>query len=374
MARPFIQKYETASGSSRYRAWYYDGVGRRASKVFHTKREAEAFLKAKAGEEATGTLADSVAGRVSFESVWKERQQREEFAPLTLKSHATVWRQVGPVLGHMPVLDIQPRHIEAVLAKIEKPGMKAKARTILVAVFSYAMAEGRIPTNPAKARRKSRTRSARMAGKASRSPQDRRYLNREELDALLGSIPDRYRMLVGLMARIGLRPGEAYALTVGQIDGARLRIDRTIDGAATKTGESRNVTLPAILVEALTEQVARYSDPTDPEALVFPNRNGGMLRRDSFRQVFQRAAIKAGINHGFSPNDLRHTAVSFAIAHDANVYDVQRMLGHAKPSITLDVYGDLWDESPERLAKALDAAIREERLALPAPRKALPPA
>jgi hypothetical protein len=49
--------------------------------------------------------------------------------------------------------------------------------------------------------------------------------------------------------------------------------------------------------------------------------------------------------------------VSFAIAHGATVYDVQRMLGHSKPSITLDVYGERWEGSQERLADALDVAL-----------------
>ena len=44
-------------------------------------------------------------------------------------------------------------------------------------------------------------------------------------------------------------------------------------------------------------------------------------------------------------NDLRQSAVSFAVAHGANVYAVQRMVCHSKPSVTLDVYGELWDDS-----------------------------
>ena len=42
------------------------------------------------------------------------------------------------------------------------------------------------------------------------------------------------------------------------------------------------------------------------------------------------------------------------------MYHVQKMLGHAKPSITLDVYGELWDESQEQLAERMDAALRSE--------------
>jgi hypothetical protein len=42
----------------------------------------------------------------------------------------------------------------------------------------------------------------------------------------------------------------------------------------------------------------------------------------------------------------------------ANVKAVQRMLGHAKASMTLDVYADLFDEDLDGVADRLDAAIR----------------
>jgi hypothetical protein len=42
---------------------------------------------------------------------------------------------------------------------------------------------------------------------------------------------------------------------------------------------------------------------------------------------------------------------------------VQRMVGHSKPSITLEDYGELWDDSQEQLATKLDEAIRAEWVA-----------
>jgi hypothetical protein len=42
----------------------------------------------------------------------------------------------------------------------------------------------------------------------------------------------------------------------------------------------------------------------------------------------------------------------------ANVKAVQRMLGHAKASMTLDVYADLFDTDLDAVAVELDAAIR----------------
>jgi hypothetical protein len=44
-----------------------------------------------------------------------------------------------------------------------------------------------------------------------------------------------------------------------------------------------------------------------------------------------------------TPHDLRHTAASPAIGAGANVKALQRMLGHAKASITRDTNADLSD-------------------------------
>ena len=57
---------------------------------------------------------------------------------------------------------------------------------------------------------------------------------------------------------------------------------------------------------------------------------------------------------GLHPHELRHTAVSLAVSAGANVKAVQRMLGHAKASMTLDVYADLFDDDLEAVADRLD--------------------
>jgi Phage integrase family len=59
-----------------------------------------------------------------------------------------------------------------------------------------------------------------------------------------------------------------------------------------------------------------------------------------------------------TPHDLRHTAASLAVSSDANVKAVQRMRGHAKASMTLDVYADLFDDDLDIVADRLAQAIR----------------
>ena len=47
----------------------------------------------------------------------------------------------------------------------------------------------------------------------------------------------------------------------------------------------------------------------------------------------------------------------------ANVKAVQRMLGHAKASMTLDIYADLFDEVADRLNEAIEVTADALRTA-----------
>jgi len=56
------------------------------------------------------------------------------------------------------------------------------------------------------------------------------------------------------------------------------------------------------------------------------------------------------------PHELRHTAASLAIASGADVKQVQNMLGHRSATITLDLYGHLWND--DTVAISMDDAYR----------------
>jgi Phage integrase family len=69
--------------------------------------------------------------------------------------------------------------------------------------------------------------------------------------------------------------------------------------------------------------------------------------------------VKAAGLDGLTPHDLRHTAASLAVAAGANVKSVQRMLGHASATMTLDVYAGLFGDDLDRVADLLDEAERK---------------
>lgn len=119
----------------------------------------------------------------------------------------------------------------------------------------------------------------------------------------------------------------------------------------------RSVAVPSIVVEALEEHLASFSEPGS-DGLVFPAPNGGFLRLENFRKRIWLPAVAAA---GVAPlriHDLRHTCASLAIAAGADVKVLQRMLGHASAALTLDRYGHLMPGQAEAVAQRLDALAR----------------
>lgn len=102
------------------------------------------------------------------------------------------------------------------------------------------------------------------------------------------------------------------------------------------------------LPAALSEDLAALMVAKDRDALVFTDQRGGVLRNSNWRsRVFRPAVLRCqSADDTFptiTPHDLRHTPASLAVSERANVKAVQRMLGHAKASMTLDIYADLFD-------------------------------
>ena len=119
-----------------------------------------------------------------------------------------------------------------------------------------------------------------------------------------------------------------------------------------KSHQRREVSIPSFLVADFDAHVAGK----EPDDLVFGGiRKGQPLRVSTFRSAFSAGAASIGIP-GLHPHELRHTAASLAIASGADVKVVQKMLGHASATMTLDTYGHLFEDRLDNVAAAMDAA------------------
>ena len=192
---------------------------------------------------------------------------------------------------------------------------------------------------------------------------DKRFLTHEQVAQLADAAGERARLVILVLAFCGLRFGELAALRVRRVDLMRRRLEvaesvTEVGGVATfgspKAHQSRSVPLPRFVVEELAEHITGRG----PDEFVFPAPGGGVLRLMNWRRrVFDPAARAAGLE-GLTPHELRHTAVSLAIAAGASPKDVQRMVGHASAAVTLDVYAGLFEDSLDDVAARMDAAAR----------------
>jgi integrase len=169
------------------------------------------------------------------------------------------------------------------------------------------------------------------------------------------------RIAILFLAYTGVRFGELAAIRAGQVDldRRRARIAQSVtavNGAlvwGTPKGHAQRwVSFPEFVAADLTVLVGTRA----ANELVFVSPNGDPLRASSFRRdVFTPAATRAGLP-GLVPHELRHTAASLAIAAGADVKVVQQMLGHKSATLTLDLYGHLFDDRLGEVADALNRA------------------
>ena len=219
---------------------------------------------------------------------------------------------------------------------------------VLRRVLDELVADRALPYNPA---------SVSVPGKRpGRKPRKIDVPTHEEVDRLLAAARTEARPVFELAASLGLRRSELLALTWADVDLDGREV--LVRASKTDAGE-RTVPMFGSARRVLLEQKAR-SRFTRPEDLVFgnavglPERPAGWARRE-----FLPARKRAGLPQTFRLHDLRHYAVSRLIEQGANVLLVSKVAGHARPSVTLDVYAHLFREGLAEAAERFDPLTRD---------------
>ena len=175
---------------------------------------------------------------------------------------------------------------------------------------------------------------------------------------------DLHELMAHTAAYTGLRQGELFALTTGQIDPAArvIDVDRkvievsgTLLTGAPKGRKRRKTIYPARtpqsypLAEKITARIqaarAEQDAGTNPLGLMFPSPHGTYWRSSNFdRRVLAPAYLAAGWrdpagNGGWTWHSLRHVLCTTALfTWKLDATDVSAMAGHANIRTTLDMY------------------------------------
>jgi integrase len=391
-------------GDGRYRwqvtlGYELNGKRRTASGVSDDKTQA-GIAKAKAlADFSRGLLGASDNITLSaYAEIWLNRQKG--LSPNSLLSYR---RELGYALGHLGKLklkNIKPHHAKDCMLKLSETVMLSgagrgkpmshrtltKVRMHLKTVFREAVQDGLLYINPMEAVKPLRQPRGESVGVALDFPQMTRF---HELGlALYDAGLCRLFPALFTAASLGLRRGEVMALRWQDVDFEKgvLYVRQNIttpNGKVTigplKTAHSRRdvplpVTLHKLLLRHLEGQqreqreafgswnrtgpvfatalgtyphvdnlhrsltcLVEWSDPdkfTDKKRLSVASEEAAKLEE----------VIRAGGRlPDLSPHDLRHTAATLMLRRGMPVEVVSRILGHAKVSLTLDIYRHVLD-------------------------------
>src|SRR5262245_49819534 len=169
-----------------------------------------------------------------------------------------------------------------------------------------------------------------------------------------------------LMARTGLRLGEALALKWEDIHIARreLRVERAIfngEISTPKSGHGRTVDMSQQLTETLRRLHAELKADKlrkglqDMPRWVFASLAGTPLDHANVEKAFKRVLKAAELPLHYTPRCLRHTFASLLLQQGGSPAYVQRQLGHASIQLTVDTYGKWLPMGNKAAVDALDS-------------------
>lgn len=322
--------------------------------------------------------------RLRFDTVagwWRERFEAMVEAgdrhARTLEAHCyQLERNLLPRLGSRRIAALRVEDVATLIVALRADGRSAKTTAnaigTLQSIIRFARRRGWIIGDPVdllepEERPRPRRRRQRVLGHA-------------EIERLLATCPTSGRLMVATALYGGLRISELLGLIWDDIDFAtglirvRAQLSRAHHGeparrvAPKTTASVREVPLLEQLSHLLAahKQASRFATSSD---WVFATSRGTPHgQRNVARRLLGRAADAARLNEGAWPplrfHDLRHTFASHLIVDlGLDIAQVSRIMGHARITITLDVYTHLFDdvrharELPQRMAASKFASL-----------------
>ncbi len=298
--------------------------------------------------------------------------------PSTIRNYERIIRlQIKPLLGPVRLVDLNLARIERfyseLLIKENGPRTVRHTHSVLHRALERAVRYDLIAKNPAKG-----------AILPKYTPPEMKVLDESQVNRFLMSARgSHYEALYHLAIITGMRQGELYGLTwddlhwhTGELNVLRQAVSVSGGGWAfaelktrygTRTIKLGEGTLRMLQMhkERQTLQIAMAGKRWKDNNLIFPSAVGTPLNKSNMRKDFNRVLEEAGLPH-IRFHDLRHTAASLMMNHQVPILVASRRLGHSKPSVTLDIYSHLYQESQNDVAKLLDELVTPVPVEMPA--------
>jgi integrase len=304
--------------------------------------------------------------QITLAAMIEQRTATTDLAPGTRALYRYLTNLIPERLAATPIDRIQPDTLETLYRHVAATSGPTRAKglhSLLSATFRQAVRYGWLDTAPT-----ARVRVPRIPRRQDTTP-ELDDVNRL-LDYTRRHEPNLYLWL-RLAVVTGARRGEILAVRWQDVnlDAGRVTISGSIDKMAggerrtTKTDETRTIHLDAGTVDLLRAARAKATEfgmamgRRPPEGVyVFATRTGRPWHPDVASRRFSRIRARAGLEH-VRLHDLRHAHASQLLAAGIDVAAVSARLGHARTSMTLDVYSSPTAGVDRRAAEVIAAAI-----------------
>jgi integrase len=179
-------------------------------------------------------------------------------------------------------------------------------------------------------------------------------------------------ILLGVLC--GLRRGEVVALRWRSVDlkqgqlavsASTEQTDAGIREKDTKSGNSRSVALPAMVVEELRQHRLRQAERhlllgvrLSEDHHVVTSEDGRPLQPRSLSQAFRKFLARNGLKK-IRLHDLRHSHATAMLAAGVHPKIAQERLGHSSVSVTIDLYSHILPGMQAEAVSLVDAAMKD---------------
>lgn len=338
-------------GNGSWRARYRDAAGKEHARHFPRKIDAQRWLDEVTASVVTGRYVDPKGGKITF-AQWFEQWAATQVWATGTKLKAEQALAIATFREHQ-IRSILPSHVQAWVKGMSARLAPATVKVyfnIVSSAFRAAVTDKVIAENPCTGAKLPRERR-REAAMTIPTP--------EQLGKALEVAPDWFAPFVSVCAFAGLRLGEAAGLQLADVDFLRrtISVSRQIQGntkasaevVPPKHGSERVVYVADELIQVLALHVQTVGVFGEEQWLF--GSGGTYFNRNSAADRWRDVREDAGIGE-FTLHDLRHFYASGLIADGCDVVTVQRALGHAAPSITLNTYSHLWPTAEDKTRTA----------------------
>ena len=327
-------------------------------------------------EMKSGAYVDATRETIAaFLNRWIEHMQGQ-VSPRSLERYAELCRNnIAPLLGAIPLTKLQPANISQAYAKALASGRRDGTgglspltvhhmHRVLREALQQAVRWQLLARNPVDAVRPPKVERKQM-----------QTLDAEATVVLMEAARGTnlfMPILLGVLC--GLRRGEITALRWRSIDLDRGQLsvtasteqtNRGIREKETKSGKSRTVALPSLIVDELRRHRVAQAEGLLAAGVRLTDDHHVVAREDGQPvqpRSLTHAFVKFVRGHGLAPirlHDLRHSHATHMLASGVHPKIAQERLGHSSVSVTIDLYSHVLPGMQAEAVSRVDAVLRD---------------